>query len=74
MVSTWITRCLDLVHLADANNAIEDRLPVLVAGEIIVGDEEAPDARGPVTFDQMLDIVRRAPPRLAALHVDDGAE
>ena len=41
-VSTWMLR-LDLkpLLLAQVDEAVEDRLPVLVAGEVVVGDEEA---------------------------------
>ena len=31
----------NLVDLAQLGEPVEDRLPVLVAGEIVVGDEEA---------------------------------
>ena len=62
---------LDLAHL---DQPIEDRLPVLVAGEIVVGDEEAMHALAQLTPDDLLDVVGRAPPRLAPLHIDDGAE
>ena len=53
---------------------VEDRLPVLVAGEIVVGDEEMVDALGEIGADDRLDVVGRAIARLAALHVDDRAE
>ena len=44
-VSTWMIRLiLKLVRLAQLDEAVEDRLPVLVAREIVVGDEEAADA------------------------------
>ncbi len=65
---------VDLVLLADPDQPVEDVFPVLVAGEIVVGDEEAADAVGPVLLDQLLDVVGRAAARLAALHIDDGAE
>ena len=48
--------------------------PILVAGEIVVGDEEAVDALGDVAADDLLDVVGAAPPRFASLHVDDRAE
>ena len=32
---------LDPLDLAQMDDPVEDRLPVLVAGEIVVGDEEA---------------------------------
>ena len=49
---------LDAVALADLDDPVEDRLPVLVACEIIVGDEEAAYALRPVLLDQVLDVVR----------------
>ena len=64
----------DPVLLAQLDQAVEDRLPFPVAREIVVGDEELVDALRPVEPHQMLDVVRRAVARLAALHVDDGAE
>ena len=64
----------DAVLLAQLDQAIEDRLPLLVAREIVVGDEELVNALRPVEAHEMLDVVRRAVARLAALHVDDGAE
>ena len=48
----------DAVLLAQLDQAIEDRLPLLVAREIIVGDEELVDALRPVEAHQMLDVVR----------------
>ena len=48
--------------------------PILVAREIIVGDEEAVDALRDVAADDLLDVVRAAPPRFASLHIDDRAE
>ena len=62
------------VFLAQFDDAVEDRLPVLVAGEIVVGNEEAVDAVVVVLAQDALDVVRRAPPRFPALHIDDGAE
>ena len=53
---------------------VEDRLPVAVAGEIVVGDEIVVDALGEVGAHNRLDVVGGAEARLAPLHVDDGAE
>ena len=64
----------DLVDLAQLGEPVEDRLPFLVAREIVVGDEEARDALRPVVAHDLLDVVGRAEARLAALHVDDRAE
>ena len=60
--------------LAQFDQPVEDRFPVAIAGQIIVGDEEVADAVGVVDPHQRFDIVRGAIARLAALHVDDGAE
>jgi hypothetical protein len=59
----------DIELLADAklDQPVEDRLPVFVTGEIVVGDEEAVDALRDIAADDLLDVVGRAPPRLAAL-------
>jgi|ERR1043166_1021856 hypothetical protein len=48
--------------------------PVLVAGEIVVGDEEAVESLRCVGANDLFDVAGSAPPRHAALHVDDGAE
>src|SRR4029077_7039301 len=60
--------------LAQLDQAIEDRLPILVAGEIVVGNEEAIEALLQVGAHQQFDVVRVAPARVATLHIDDGAE
>ena len=65
---------LEALVLAQLDEPVEDRLPVLVAREIVVGDEEFGDALRGVGAHDLLDVVRRAVARLAALHVDDGAE
>ncbi len=65
---------LEPVHLAHLDDAVEDRLPVLVAGEVVVGDEVAAEPLLGAGADQHLDVVRRAVARLAPLHVDDRAE
>ena len=56
------------------DQAVEDRLPVLVAGEVVVGDEEVvtPWARLARTSRSTSSASRAA--RLAALDVDDRAE
>ena len=60
--------------LAQLDQPVEDRLPVAVAGEIVVGDEEAGDPLRGVGAHDRLDVVGRAVAGLAALDVDDGAE
>jgi len=54
--------------------AVEDGLPFLVAGEIVVGDEKTPQALGEVGAHNIFYVVGGAGPRHAALHVDDRAE
>ncbi len=68
---------LDLVQallLAQPDKSVEDRFPILVAGEIVVGDEEPINAFRDIAPDDRGDVLRRARAGLAALHVDDGAE
>ena len=60
--------------LAQRDDPVENRLPVLVAGEIIVGDEEGMHALRHVGADDRLDVVGAAMPGFPALHVDDRAE
>ena len=43
--------------LAQLDQAVEDRLPVLVAREIVVGDEEARDALRGIGAHDRLDVV-----------------
>ena len=62
------------VLLAQLDQAIEDRLPIAVAREVVVGDEEPGDALRRIGAHDLLDVVGGAIARLAALHVDDGAE
>src|SRR5437588_5593163 len=45
------------VLLPEFDQAIEDRLPLLVAREIVVGNEEFVDALLPVEAHEMLDVV-----------------
>src|SRR5581483_10081080 len=59
---------------AHDDQAIEDRLPVLVAGEIVVGDEEPVDALGEVGAHDQLDVIGGTAAAFAALDVDDGAK
>src|SRR4029077_9858089 len=59
---------------AQGGQAIQDRLPVLVAGEVVVGDEEARDALAGVRAHDRLDVIGGAEARLAALDIDGGAE
>ena len=60
--------------LAQRDHPVEQRFPVTVAREVVVGDEEPLDALRAVLADDVLQVIRRAEPALAALHVDDGAE
>jgi hypothetical protein len=65
---------LEPLALAQLRQPVEDALPIPVAREIAVGDEEVRDPLRQVAPDDLLDVVGRATARLAALHVDDGAE
>src|SRR6516225_1748157 len=77
-----VAKGVDLDHQREGNaipfsqldQTIEDRLPVLVAREVIVGDEEPINALGPVETYQPFDVVRAAIARFAALDIDDRAE
>src|SRR3982074_3157145 len=60
--------------LAQIDQAIEDRFPVLVAGKVVIGDEKAAHPLGVIDPDNLFDVVGRAAARFAALDVDDGAE
>ena len=74
-VSTWMMSfILKPCCFAQLDQAVEDRLPVLVAREIVVGDEEAADALRRIGAHDRLDVVGRAAARFSPLHVDDGAE
>ena len=65
---------IEAVFLAQLDDPVVDRFPILVAGEIVVGDEKALHALRPVHAQDLLDAVRGAIARLPSLHVDDGAE
>src|SRR4029077_2007834 len=60
--------------LAHLDQPVEDRLPIAVAREIVIGDEEAEDALAKVGAHQPLDIIGIAPARLPPLHIDDRAK
>ena len=60
--------------LAQFDEAIEDRLPIAVAGEIVVGDEKARDPLRGVGAHDRLDVVGGPIAGLAPLNVDDRAE
>ena len=60
--------------LLHRDQPVDDRLPVAVAREVVVGDEEFAHALRDVFTHDRLDIVGRAEARFAALDVDDGAE
>src|SRR5207253_7540189 len=60
--------------LAQPDEAVEYSLPVLVAREVVVGDDEAADSLREVRAHYLLYVVGRAPARLTPLHVDDRAE
>ena len=60
--------------LAQGYGPVEERLPVPVPREIVVGDEEAFDILGVVFANDRFEILGRAKTALAPLHVDDGAK
>src|SRR5262249_47863498 len=62
------------VLLAQLDQTIKDRLPFLVAREIVVGDEKLVDAVFPVESHELLNVIGRPVARFAALYVDDRAE
>jgi hypothetical protein len=63
-----VTQHIDLNHQPDVHllaftqhdDPVENRFPVLVAGEIVVGDEKMADALHVVLADRPLDVVGRA--------------
>src|ERR1051326_5692262 len=57
-----------------SDHPIEQRFPITVASEIVVGDEEALDASCIVFPDCALEVVGSAEPAFAALDIDDRAE
>src|SRR3984957_12039036 len=64
----------EAVLLPQFDQPIEDRLPVAVAGKIVIRDEEARNALRSIGAHDRLDVVRRPIARLAPLDIDDGAE
>ena len=62
------------IDLAQLDETIEDGLPFLVTGEIVVGQKEAGDAFLQIFADHPLHVVGRTRAGFAPLHVDDGAE
>ena len=56
------------------NEAVEQQFPIAITREIVIRDEEAFDALRVILADDLFEIVGRAKPPLAALHVDDDAE
>src|SRR5262249_56481030 len=63
-----------LFLLSHPDQPVEDRLPVLVACEVVVGDEEIVDALRQIGPHDALDVIRPTATRLVTLHVDDGTE
>src|SRR5215510_8655339 len=53
---------IELLGLAQVYQAVEDPLPVPVAGKIVVGDEETSHAVGVIEAHDLLDIGGRAVP------------
>ena len=65
---------VQLFLFAHFNDAVEDALPVGIAREVIVSDEEALDALSQILPDNLFHVVSRTPARFSALHINDGAE
>ena len=65
---------LDALVLLQLDEPVEEVFPMLVAGHVVVSDEERRDALLVVVADDRFEIVGCAEAALAALHVDDGAE
>ena len=65
---------LEAVFLLELDDAVEDGFPVLVAGEIVVGDEKAADALRIAGAKHALDVIGGPIAGFATLHVDDAAE
>src|SRR5437879_1033092 len=67
----------DLFHafiFAQLNDSIEDSFPILVACEVIVGNEKTMNALREIPADDLLNVRRRTTARFPSLHVDDCAE
>ena len=71
-----LDRETDLQPLAEPqpDHPVEQRLPMPVAREIVVGDEEPLDPLRIILADRAFEIVGGAEPALAPLYVDDRAE
>ena len=65
---------IKVLALAQLDDAIENRLPILVARKIVVSDEKVVDSLSGVCTDDLLDVVRGAISRFSALDIDYGAE
>ena len=78
-VSTCIMKLIAMPSSSpQRDEAVEDRLPLRVAREVVVGEEVVPDAGlrpQPVVRADVIDDLRRAAAaHVVALHVDDRAE
>jgi hypothetical protein len=65
---------LEILAFAQFDQAVEDRFPVAVAREVIVGNEKPRNALRRIGANDGFDIVGTAVPRLASLDVDDRAK
>ena len=64
----------ELFNFAQIDEPVEDRLPILVTSEVVVGDEEGAQPLRVIFPHDFVDVVRRAAARFSALHVDDSTE
>src|SRR3954454_3351134 len=62
------------LNLAHFDQAVEDRFPVLIARQVVVGDEEIVHALSDIRAHDIFDVVSVAAARFASLHIDDSAE
>src|SRR5688572_16948962 len=65
---------VQLLDLAKLDQTVENNFPILIAREVVVGDKKRVKPLSEVHADDLLDVVRRPSPRLAALDIDDRAE
>src|SRR4029453_10609852 len=64
----------DALVLLELDQPVEEVLPMLVAGHVVVGDEERGDALPVVLAHDRFEVVGGGEAALATLDIDDGAE
>src|SRR5260370_10132067 len=81
-IGKFVADCIDLhddvdfesIFFSELDDAVEDGFPILVAGEIVGGEEVVAYPLRVAAANYALDIVRGAIAGFAALHIDDAAE